>query len=179
MDLNFLDIQKGFYDLDKINKLNYEAFPKDERLEIDRLISLKERGLVDLKAVYDDELFVGFYSLTVYSHSVYLFFIAVEDHLRSKGYGSQILKQLHQLYKNYQIVIDMEPVVSHADNYEQRKIRKEFYLRNLYYETHYYMTYNQMTFELLSNHSLFDKDDFIKLLDTIRLPHFQPVIYLK
>ena len=179
MNLQIRHITSSFDDLELLKKLNEEAFPKDERLEVDRLIQLADENLVEFVAVYDDEEFIGFYSLTVYHPSVYLFFIAILPEKRSKGYGTKTLQLLNQIYSKDQIVLDLEIIDETADNIKQRKSRKQFYLRNGYQESKYYMTYSNMTFELLCNSLPFQKQDFINLLETIKSPHFQPIVYLK
>ena len=89
------------------------------------------------------------------------------------------IELLKQIYHNDQIVLDLEIIDENAENIDQRKSRKQFYLRNGYHESNYYMTYSNMTFELLCNSLPFQKQDFINLLETIKSPHFQPIVYLK
>lgn len=179
MDLQIKNITSSFEDLELLKQLNHEAFPEEERLEVDRLIQLADENLVEFVAIYDSDEFVGFYSLTVYHPCVYLFFIAIIPEKRSKGYGSQTLQLLNEIYKDDQIVLDLEIIDENASNIDQRKSRKQFYFRNGYYESKYYMTYSNMTFELLCNTLPFQKQDFLNLLETIKSSHFQPVVYLK
>lgn len=47
-------------------------------------------------------------------------------------------------YAGYQIVLDMEAIDDEAENIEQRKARKSFYLCNGYHETGYYLDYNDL-----------------------------------
>ena len=45
----------------ELEDLNNEAFPKEERVSIERMIDLSQTGISDLYGVYDGDIFVGFF----------------------------------------------------------------------------------------------------------------------
>ena len=45
----------------ELEDLNNEAFPKEERVSIERMIDLSQTGISDLYGVYDENTFVGFF----------------------------------------------------------------------------------------------------------------------
>lgn len=177
MNLQTKNITSDFEDMELLRRLNNEAFPTEERIETGRLITMGMTGRVRLTAVYDNGLFVGFYVVRVQEPVVYIFFIAIDGAMRSKGYGSEILSLIRKSYSDSQIVLDLERQDETAPNHEQRKARKKFYLRNGFKETGYFMTYDGMVFEIMCSSAWFDKDGFLFLLDQIKTEKFQPRLF--
>ena len=91
----------------ELEDLNNEAFPKEERVSIERMIDLSQTGISDLYGVYDEDTFVGFFMTMTSATCVYLFYLAIRSSLRSRGYGGRTLKLMDDLYQR-QIVLDME-----------------------------------------------------------------------
>lgn len=167
MNLQGRSILDHFNDYEAFDKLNCEAFPPEERIETAKLMRMAGKGELDITALYDGDVFVGFISLVVEAPTAYIFFLAVDKEKRSQGYGSQALSLLSKMYPDYQIVLDLEEVDEAAGNIRQRIIRKKFYLRNGYRETGYFLYYNHMMFEVLCNKARFDYEDFLILLDKL------------
>lgn len=179
MNLHAKRVTADFEDLESLDRVNREAFPPEERIELNRLLMMAEANRVEFAAIYDGETFIGFYVLRIQVPIVYMYYLAIDRSKRSRGYGGQALKLLEELYPDCQIVLDLEKLDEDAENYEQRKARKLFYLHNGYYETGYYMSYLGMTFEVLCNSSSFDKESFQALLDELTNRHFQPRLFPK
>ncbi len=79
-------------------------------------------------------------------------------------------------YQGKQICLDLEKQDPKADNAHQRKIRKEFYLRNGFYETHYSMNFWDLSFELLCFDAHFDADLFRELCVYLTTDEIDPHI---
>ena len=101
-------ICKHYADLKKIKKLYKSSFPKNERMRFGTLLKSADSPMVDWAAYYDGEKLVGFTYLAFDEEIAYLFYFAVEEALRSKGYGGEILTHLKQKYSDKTIVLDME-----------------------------------------------------------------------
>ena len=86
-----------------VEPLFISAFPKEERPEPDYFFSSFDKENNHLYAFYDKKTFVGFASVIIYKHICYIFFLAVKDEYRNKGYGSEILKEIRNLYKDRRI----------------------------------------------------------------------------
>lgn len=168
MILNAIPVTKQFAGLEQLNLLNKEAFPRAERFPVEKLVEMAERKLIDFLAVYDQEIFVGFFVIFKNQKCAYLFFLAIDAAQRSKGYGSKVLALIRQRYKNYQNVLDLEEIDPEAENYEQRLTRKKFYIRNGYQETGYYIRYSGVTFEILMLEEQFDSESFEQLLEEMK-----------
>ena len=168
-------ITAEFADMDKFTELNTEAFPKQERVPVKNFLKMREEGLIDLIAVYDGEVFVGFCAVMVDRPTVYLCYFAVEKSLRSRGYGGRILDLLREKYAGCQVVLEL--VDETAPNNEQRITRRSFYIRNGFCPTGYGMAYFGMEFELLCGSPEFDMDDFMRLIDKLKVKNFRPRIF--
>lgn len=89
-----------------------------------------------------------------------MMFFAVDEALRSKGYGSLILQQLKNKYPDKKIIISIEPCDDNASDIDLRKRRKSFYMRNGYNETGYTMKLNGVVQEIIITNGEFVKREF-------------------
>lgn len=159
MTLQAKKIKQTFKELEDLNN---EAFPKEERVSIERMIELTKTGISDLYGVYDNDDFVGFFMTMTSDTCVYLFYLAVCASMRSQGYGGRILQIMDELYQK-QIVLDMEVLDPKENNYPQRLRRTKFYASHGYRSSGYHLCYWNQTFDLLCTRGPFLKDDFWNL----------------
>ena len=126
---------------EQIKQLYETAFPEGEQIPWEDLMRLIEEMPLDFTAYYDREDFIGF--TIVYPRKQYnwYWYFAVQEDLRGKGYGQQILTQLIEKYKGQTCVLDMESPTQECENINQRRRRHAFYLRNGFRDTHVYRTY--------------------------------------
>ena len=87
-------------------------------------------------------------------------FFAVDEKLRSKGYGSTILQEIQKKYPKKKIIISIEPCDENAPDIETRKRRKDFYLRNGYKETGYMIKLLGVVQEIIIANGEFNKTLF-------------------
>lgn len=179
MALHFEKVTRDFADMQKLKELNKEAFPKEEREDVDLFVEYTEDGYSDFWAIYDDETFVGFVLLARKPPIAYIGFFAIDSKIRSKGYGSRSLDLLKTLYPDYQLVLDIERIDELHDNTLQRKSRKEFYLRNGFQESGYNLTYNGLVFEILFFGDTFDKETYLAMMEEMRDEEFKPKLLEK
>lgn len=163
---------------DDINALALEAFPPEEYLAPSKLVEMT-KGNVDFWALSDNGLFVGFMMILTYKNMAYLFFLAIHHALRSKGYGSLSIKTLKSKYPKKKLVVDFEMLDDHADNSEQRKKRRNFYLQNGYKETGFFVSYMGVDYEVFCMDDDFDPDDFKEMMKTIQVDGFDPKYFYK
>jgi len=91
---------------------------------------------------------------------VFIMFLAVDEKLRSKGYGSAILHEIQKIYPDKKITISIEPCDDKAPDIALRKRRKAFYMRNGYIETGYFMKLNGVMQEIIITNGEFVKGEF-------------------
>ena len=123
-------INAKFKDLKHIKKLFLTAFPKEERPPFYVLLQKRKSGTGELLVAKEDNSFVGFIHVVHYKDLIYLFFFAIKDELRGKGYGSKALKELISRYSDKRIFLAREPLDSDAPNLSERVNRRNFYLKN-------------------------------------------------
>lgn len=73
----------------------------------------------------------------IVGHNVnYLMYLAVNDRIRSKGYGTQILTHLKATYPAQTLVLEIEHPDPKATNTKQRFARLQFYLKITFTKRH-------------------------------------------
>ena len=132
--MNFITKTKN---LKNAKKLYNTAFPKYERIPyfILKLFTLNKN--VKFTEYYDNNVFVGITYTAETDYTLYLYYFAISDNLRGKGYGSKILNHLKTLYPNKTITLNIEPLDENSTNYNDRLRRYEFYKRNGFYNSGY------------------------------------------
>ena len=136
-------------ELKKAKALYYRAFPKNERRSFPELVE-NRFGSTEVFCFYDEETFVGMACLLNTSTISHIIYLAVDESLRGNGYGSKALDLLHQSKPGKKIMVDIEVPDEQAENAEQRRMRKKFYLRAGYEETPVKYEWRQENYEILS-----------------------------
>lgn len=154
MKLRKVDAATDAAVLAKVKHLYLTAFPKEEQIPwpLVRLNALRKD--IDLTAFLDGDTFCGFtYSVTA-GNLHFLLFFAVDDGLRSKGYGSAILSQLREEYGT--VVLNIEPFAEDAPNLPERHHRYGFYKHNGFFDTGYHVWEVGGMFRVLSTDPALD-----------------------
>lgn len=162
--MEFVNLNRESKDIKIFEKINFEAFPPNERLEFDRIFDFADRENVDFLGIYDNALPVGFILFLKNSECGYVYFFAIDKNSRSKGYGGAALKKLAETYPELQIILDFEEIDPNAENAEQRLKRKSFYLRNGFCETGNYTFLNEQRFEVVCTKGELNRVAFKKLI---------------
>ena len=124
-----LRVDRSYKELKEIERLYNSSFPKNERIDFERLI----RMLGDDRHMYvylEDEKIIGMAYFFIFEDIAYLGYICVEEELRNSGYGTAILNRIKEEYQGYRIGIDIEEVKQNSGNSEERVRRRDFYIRN-------------------------------------------------
>lgn len=135
--------------INKIEKLYLESFPKDERFPFWILDECQKENNSDLLAIVDNGVFVGMTYVVNCNEVYYLMYLAIEPELRNQNYGSKILQDLKDKYKILFLSID-EPIT------ELNIRRKNFYLRNGFYDTNKYYEDTGVNYEVLCTNSEYE-----------------------
>ena len=154
-------------ELKKARALYYRAFPKNERRSFPELVENRFGG-AEVFCFYDEEIFVGMACLLntpTISHIIYL---AVDESLRGNGYGSKALELLHQSKSGRKIMVDIEVPDELAENVEQRRMRKKFYLRAGYEETPVKYEWRHENYEILSFGGLVSEAEYHGFWEDLR-----------
>ena len=149
MHLTLKKIDNAEQSLSEIKALYYRAFPKNERRSFAELISHR-LGDTEVFGFFDGELFVGMAAVMNSPDIAHIVYLAIDENLRGKGYGTQALTLLHEFYCGKRIMVDIELPSETATNKQQRILRKQFYLRAGYKETVVKYRWRNENYEILS-----------------------------
>ncbi len=156
---------------EELRRLYETAFPVGEQIPYDELIYLLDAMDIDYTAYYDGEMFVGLTMVLRLPRYNWVWYFAVHEKLRGKGYGQSIFTSMVNNYRNGRpYIMDIEsPFQSDAPNPEQRQRRYAFYLRNGMKDTGAHRTYNNITFTILSNSDEpFTNQDYDEIVAALR-----------
>lgn len=161
MNLRKIDAAADPAVLEQVRQLYLSAFPKEERIPWPLLRLNALRKDVDLTAFLDGDTFCGFtYSVTA-GNLHFLLFFAIDEALRSQGYGSAILRLLKAEYGT--VVLNIEPLLDNAPNLPERQHRYGFYRHNGLCDTGYHVWEVGGMFRVLSTDPVLDVPAYQKL----------------
>lgn len=169
MKLKLLCLKSDSKDRKCFEKINSDAFPQNERMDMEDIFAFAESTNTDVLGIYDENAPVGFAVILKNSECGYIYFLAVDKNMRSRGYGSAALEKIISMYPKLQIVLDFEEIDEKADNIMQRIRRKNFYLQNGFHETGNYTFLCEERFEVVCTKGELKKaafKDLIKILHT-------------
>lgn len=177
----FKKIDRYSEDVPLLEKLNNQAFPENERIDIDDIFYFSEDDGREVIGIYCDNEFSGFIITMKFRKCVYICYFAVCPEKRSQGIGGQALQILKEYYPDCQIVVDFEALDENSSNNAQRIRRRNFYYRNGFFETGYYQFYMETEFEIACSEPDFNKENFESLISDIhtKVPDFNPKLYRK
>ena len=154
---------------DFVENLYCEAFDRRMQVPVKNLFSVSEQHKADFMAVFDDDLFVGFYYVYLYKDCAFLYYLAVTEHMRCRGYGSEILDLIKDAYyPEYRIVLCTEaPLVD--DKLVSSRYRKlAFYSRNGFIDTLYKFESVGIQYEVLYWGSNWEPENIQEILRSFR-----------
>ena len=160
----------------KQKALQKRAFPKEEQYPFLVLQLMACRKGIDYFAHYDNNLFWGISYTSSTDKMMYVLYLAVNDEIRSKGYGTLILKHLKEMGGNREITLNIEPLDEAADNYEQRVKRMKFYEKNGFRDTGYRLADVTGEYAILSTADNFSMEDYKKAVSKIGMNVYKPKI---
>jgi len=114
----------------EVRALYLRAFPAEERPPFWMLKRRALQGRGELLAARQDGAFAGFAYVIGNERAAYLFYFAIADGQRGRGYGSTVLAALKERYAGKALFLARETLDEEAENYDQRVRRHAFYLRN-------------------------------------------------
>ena len=117
-------------DFQKVKALYREAIPAHERLPAGFLYKKRLKEGVGFYSIYDGEEWVGFVYMLSGEDLAYIYYFAIDETFRSKGYGSAALASVKALYAGKRIILAIDAVKESTPDFEKRQKRKAFYDRN-------------------------------------------------
>lgn len=151
MNLELVKLKSDNIDRKYFEQINEEAFPPSERMSFDEIFDFASKTNTDVLGIYDEKIPAGFAVLLKNAECGYVYFLAIDHRMRSKGYGGAAIQKMMMVYPDLQLVLDFEVIDENAKNNEQRLRRKNFYLRNGFHETGNYTMLRDERFEVVCN----------------------------
>ncbi len=148
----------------QVNDIYEKSFPQEEKyITLDKMI--QSQGS-ELYCLVDNEIVLGIMYLIFYKDMIFILYLAVNTEKRSKGYGSYLLKWCLEKYGDKKIYLNIEEVKEDVKDYETRKKRLDFYLKNGFFITNYISKEELENFNILSNSLEIDINQY-KILDKV------------
>ena len=88
MNIKLININRNDSDLEKIRQLYLTAFPSDERAPFGLLVRKAKKPNINFFSCHDSETWIGFIYVINHIDLSYLYYFAVDDAERGKGYGT-------------------------------------------------------------------------------------------
>ena len=125
MSLTSQLITETFPDLDKVERLNIEAFPEEERVPLSEYLRYTDNDDANFFAFYNEEEFVGF-AFSIYNQKV---FMLASLPLCPTYVAMVMVKKSLKIGEFYQrtMILEVERLDEECDNLEQRQSRMDFY----------------------------------------------------
>lgn len=151
MSLTIETITRDFKEMNKLTDLYCDSFPKHEQFPIWFLLWKSKKNFVDYLAFYDNDVFIGFSYLITDKDLTFVLYLAIDENIRSHGYGKKVLMRIKEKYPNNKIILSIESVEKTSINYEQRIRRENFYLNNDYRYLNYRLIEKDSCYDFLIN----------------------------
>ncbi len=143
-----------------VKDIYISAFPKEERMPFWLMLIMGKLWNTKFLALRDGDAVCGFVYMAMTRRLIFIMFLAVDETVRSQGYGSRILTEVQSLYPGRKIIVSIERCDVEAKDLEQRMSRKRFYLMNGYMETGYLLKLAGVEQEILVANGAFSKREF-------------------
>lgn len=168
MKIELIPATKSFGLNHELELIYNESFTRDERRNWQELKELLDQPNFNLNKIFCDRKTIGLMTLWKLAGWVFIEHFAIQESMRGKGIGSQVLKQLIERDSTSLIVEVEEPITGFA----QRRIA--FYSRigfslceNTYYQPPYSIDKNEVRMFLMSFPEPLSPVDFDKVKSQI------------
>ena len=165
-----------------VRRLYESAFPKEEQIPWKDLMRLMKTMSLDFTVYYEDcDAFAEANSAAESSRLLgltivyprpqfnWFWYFAVPKELRGQGIGQRILTQLIEKYGGQSNILDMESPEQVCENFEQRKRRHAFYLRNGFRDTGVEKSFKGIDYTIMMiGESSFTQYDYDQIIDELR-----------
>lgn len=164
-DLKFIDVRESEKASEQVERLFVSSFPEEERPPYEWMVKWENHSF---NAVYEKDVFIGLSDWIELGDLVYLFFLAIDEKKRDKGYGSKILAFLKDKFPGKRIFLLAEVLDESYVDYKIRKKRFSFYGRNGFLPTGVFVKEYGVDYEVLSlNGKTVSKAEFVEVMESL------------
>lgn len=141
-------------DLLHFYKIYRNSFQKGDRFSLPILLFNIFRKKAKCYVAKKDHSMIGFIYLIFYQNMIFILYLAIDQNERDQGIGSYVLNWCFDHYKDRCFFLNIDEINPKFDDYELRKKRLQFYLKNRFYLTEYFAD------NIYKGHILSSKKDF-------------------
>ncbi len=125
-------VDRNYSHMDILCRINEEAFPKEERLDLFAFFDWAEEKNGQLHAVVDGEVPVGFTIWFDFGENyIFWFYLAIDSQYQRRQYGTKTERLIFDVVLKDKIIFGgVEALDPSAENYEQRISRIKFHKKN-------------------------------------------------
>lgn len=117
--------------LKNIIRLYRKAFPRAEKKPFLLMLKKRKEGSMEIISIEEDNgRFLGLAIMVLYHEMALLDYFAISPECREGGIGSKAFQMLKTRYMDKKFLIEIESTEIETGNADQRKRRKNFYLKN-------------------------------------------------
>ncbi len=176
MKLKAKSVSRKLPEYKQIKQLMKRAFPKNEQMPVWVLRILALNKGTDFLAWYGKGAFCGISFTVQHKNMAFILYLAVNDKIRSKGYGSAVLNCLKKKFKGKTLSLNVEPLERDAANYTQRVRRIYFYKKNGFRDTGYFIHDKNDKYLILSTAETFSQKEYREMLKKVSYGFYTPQI---
>lgn len=158
------EITKKSDDYVNVKKLYNRAFPAEEKAPFWLMMKKTKKENVDFWGLYDKEKWIGLAYVIRYNDLAYLFYLAIDDSQRGKGYGTKVMKLLQEKYMNLRLFLALETLDKNADNYNERVKRHNFYKRAGLTELPYHLREAMVVYDIMGTNGKIEPEEYGALI---------------
>lgn len=165
--LRFTEIKENKIYKKAVKQLYKQAFPLNERAPFFLINRLAHTDRAKCFAISEKDTFVGMAYSVIDKDIVYVFYLAIAEHLRGRGYGSRILAAIRQRYGEKRIILMAEESTDAYKDVEARLKRKQFYYANGLVELNYKVNEFGVVYDMLGfadNSSVVSGQEYMSLM---------------
>ncbi len=144
-----------------VRKLYKNAFAPQERMPFWLMTLMAKRKDTQFDAYYAEDSLCALAYLATVNELTFLMFLAVEQSMRSRGYGSAVLEEIERQRPGAKTLVSIERCDAPAGDTEQRLRRRRFYERNGYEQTGYLIEMAKQQQEILIRNGAFEPQEFL------------------
>ena len=166
MNIRLINLRRDKAHLEDVERLYNSAFPDDERAPFGRLMRGAKKKNVNFFSCMDGEEWIGLLYVVNYLDMSYIFYFAVDDKKRGRGYGTAILRAARKKYAGRRLFLAIEEIDENYENYAERLKRRDFYQRAGFELTGQKMQEASVIYDLMGIGGSVDNKGYRRLMRT-------------
>lgn len=151
----------------RAGKLYRASFEEWERIPFFALRARSASKEVDMLAFCENGEFCGFACLTLNDKAAYIQYLAVEESMRGRGLGGEMLDALVNHYESKSVALDIHAVRPGTDGSKLRAHHRKLYTEHEYKASGYGYRDGGVVYEILVHGEKLERTDYMKLINKL------------